>query len=38
LLGFGELLGLLLAVPVASVLKTFFDELYLRLQLSSNDQ
>jgi predicted PurR-regulated permease PerM len=25
LMGFGDLLGLLLAVPVASCLKTFFD-------------
>jgi len=38
LLGLGELLGLLLAVPVASVLKTFFDELYIRLQLNASDQ
>ncbi|WP_461556715.1 AI-2E family transporter [Synechococcus sp.] len=38
LLGLGELLGLLLAVPVASVLKTFFDELYIRLQSSASDQ
>ena len=34
LLGCGQLLGLLLAVPLASVLKTIFDELYLRLQPS----
>jgi predicted PurR-regulated permease PerM len=38
LLGLGELLGLLLAVPVASVLKTFLDELYLRLQQTQNQQ
>jgi predicted PurR-regulated permease PerM len=38
LLGLGELLGLLLAVPVASVLKTFLDELYIRLQLSASNQ
>lgn len=33
LLGLGELLGLLLAVPVASCLKTFLDELARRLGL-----
>lgn len=33
LLGFGELLGLLLAVPIASCLKTFLDELARRLDL-----
>jgi predicted PurR-regulated permease PerM len=33
LLGFGELLGLLLAVPVASCLKTFLDEVARRLGL-----
>lgn len=38
LLGLGELLGLLLAVPVASVLKTFLDELYLRLEQTQNQQ
>ncbi|MEB3176069.1 MAG: AI-2E family transporter [Synechococcus sp.] len=32
LLGVGALLGLLLAVPLASLLKTVLDELYLRLQ------
>jgi len=32
LLGIGELLGLLLAVPVASVLKTLLDAVYPRLQ------
>ena len=32
LLGCGQLLGLLLAVPLASVLKTILDEVYLRLQ------
>ncbi|MEB3200821.1 MAG: AI-2E family transporter [Synechococcaceae cyanobacterium] len=32
LLGLGELLGLLLAVPVASCLKTLLDALYVRLQ------
>jgi hypothetical protein len=31
LLGLGELLGLLLAVPVASVLKTLLDALYLKI-------
>ena len=34
LLGVGTLLGLLLAVPLASVLKTLLDEAYLRLQPS----
>ena len=34
LLGLGTLLGLLLAVPLASVLKTVLDEVYLRLQPS----
>jgi predicted PurR-regulated permease PerM len=33
LLGLGDLLGLLLAVPVASCLKTFLDELARRLGL-----
>ncbi|MCT0211968.1 MULTISPECIES: AI-2E family transporter [unclassified Synechococcus] len=33
LLGMGDLLGLLLAVPVASCLKTFLDELARRLEL-----
>jgi predicted PurR-regulated permease PerM len=33
LLGFGDLLGLLLAVPVASCLKAFLDELARRLDL-----
>ena len=32
LLGCGQLLGLLLAVPLASVLKTILDEVYIRLQ------
>ena len=32
LLGVGALLGLLLAVPLASLIKTVLDELYLRLQ------
>ncbi|NDE38843.1 MAG: AI-2E family transporter, partial [Synechococcaceae bacterium WBA_2_066] len=31
LLGLGELLGLLLAVPVASVIKTLLDALYLKI-------
>lgn len=34
LLGCGQLLGLLLAVPLASVLKTILDEVYIRLQPS----
>ena len=36
LLGCGQLLGLLLAVPLASVLKTILDELYLRLHSSEH--
>ena len=37
LLGLGELLGLLLAVPVASVLKTLLDALYLKIATNGEE-